>query len=89
LARLPAINVRALRRLRTKKEPLESGSEKFGRGCLKGRIGVRSQAVWCKCETGKPDCKKRNCSICSPWNTQNWRGPENLIHIKQIYHTYA
>jgi len=48
---------------RAKKEPLESGSVKFGRGCLKGSFRMRQGVVLRKCETGNYKCEKRNRSI--------------------------
>jgi hypothetical protein len=50
-------------RARPKKEPLESGSGKFGRGCLKGTFPMRQGPDLRKCETGNYNCEKRNRSI--------------------------
>jgi hypothetical protein len=71
--------------MQAKKEPLESGSEKFGRGCLKGNFRMREGECLRKCETGNYGCKKRNCSIQS-WQCYATRRFFHKINpIKTIY----
>jgi hypothetical protein len=72
-----------------KKEPLESGSEKFGRGCLKGTVYVRPHPLWCKCETDKTGCEKRNCSIFAVRRRQSAPVERKIMPVKQHIHTYA
>ena len=43
-----------------KKPGTKAGLEKFGRGCLKGRLGMPPTAPLCKCETRIVDCNRIN-----------------------------